>query len=125
MNKLNLEGLNRFIKDNEDFIDTNQISDGDHTFDELYHHRAILFAMVVYYNSDKSWKSKQHFDGTMFGDDKDEEPMFIVGITTPEGDYSYHYHMEYWDMFKCKELERAPEYDGHKPSDITRLFSLL
>lgn len=28
-------------------------------------------------------------------------------------------------MFNVKELEYAPEWDGHKPSDITRLLTLL
>lgn len=56
----------------------------------------------------------------MFGDDS-----FICGIETPEGQYTYHYHLDYWDNFKVKELEYAPEYDGHKPEDITRLNSIL
>ena len=30
----------------------------------------------------------------------------------------------YRDKFKVKELLNAPEYDGHKPSDIERLFRL-
>lgn len=50
---------------------------------------------------------------------------FIVGIDTPEGQYSYHYHKKYWDKFKCvNELEFAPEWDGHKPEDVDRLLSL-
>lgn len=104
-------------------IRTKDISDGYHTFGELYHHRAVLFSVICNQNKDKAWKSKLHDDGTMFGD-KDE--MFIVGIETEEGQYTYHYHIdEYWDMYDVKELECAPPFDGHKPSDITRLFSLL
>ena len=50
---------------------------------------------------------------------------FKVGIDTPEGQYSYHYHKKYWDKFKCvNELEFAPEWDGHKPEDVDRLLSL-
>lgn len=96
------------------------ISDGYHTFDELYYHRMILFSIICNQNKEISWKSKKHHDGTMFDD-----TSFIVGIETPEGQYTYHYKLEYWNNFKVKELEFAPEYDGHKPTDIGRLKSLL
>ena len=95
------------------------ISDGWHTFEELYYHRMILFSIILNQNKEISWKSRQHHDGTMF-----DEDSFICGIETPEGQYTYHYNLEFWDYFKVKELEFAPEYDGHKPSDITRLLSL-
>lgn len=97
-----------------------EISDGYHTFDELYHHRMVLFAIICNIADDgDAWKSKLHHDGTMYDD------YFIVGINTPEGQYSYHYHMDNWDTFQVTELDFAPEWDGHKPEDITRLFSLL
>lgn len=67
----------------------------------------------------KAWKSKLHDDGTMY------EDYFIVGITTKEGDYTYHYHIGHWDIFDVKELEKAPVFDGHKPEDVTRLMSLF
>ena len=104
-------------------IRTKDISDGYHTFGELYHHRAILFSIICNTYKEKAWKSKLHDDGTMFGED---DEMFIVGVETPEGQYTYHYHTDpYWDIFKVKELDYAPKYDGHKPSDITRLLGLL
>ena len=117
--------LNLAIKSYKDkgLIRTKNISDGYHTFNELYHHRAVLFAIICNTYKDKAWKSKQHHDGTMFGEPGE---MFIVGVETPQGQYTYHYHTdEYWDMYKVKELEFAPEWDGHKPEDITRLLSLL
>ena len=96
------------------------LSDGYHTFGELYHHRAILFSVICNSYPDKAWKSRLHHDNTMFDGD-----MFIVGVTTPQGDYSYHYHMKYWDLYKVKEIPNAPVWDGHKPSDIDRLNCLL
>jgi hypothetical protein len=48
---------------------------------------------------------------------------FIVGISTPEGQATYHYQMEYWDKFKCKELERAPLWDGSSPADCIERIS--
>ena len=52
--------------------------------------------------------------------------MFIVGIETPDGQATYHYDIEpYWDMFECKELEYAPEWDGHTPAQaIARIGKL-
>lgn len=98
---------------------TKGVSDKWHTFDELYYHRMILFLTIQKSNLERSWKSKQHHDGTMFDD------SFIVGIDTPEGQYSYHYDLKYWELFdEIKELDKAPYYDGHKPSDISRLLSL-
>jgi hypothetical protein len=95
------------------------ISDGYHIFDELYHHRMVLFSIICNTHKEEAWKSLLHDDGSMF------DNYFIVGIHTPKGHYTYHYHMDYWDVFDVKELKRAPEWDGHKPEDITRLYSLL
>lgn len=113
--------LNKAIKDleNDNKLDTNDISDGSHTFEELYYHRMILFSIICEMFKESAWKSKLHEDGTMF------DNYFIVGISTPEGDYSYHYSMEYWNTFNVIELVTAPEYDGHQPDDIDRLLSLL
>lgn len=113
------EFIQNYIDGNRSQIKIGKISDGSHTFDELYYHRMMLFAVICNTYKDKAWKSWKHEDGTMFDD------YFIVGITTPKGDYSYHYHKDYWNMFDVKELENAPKWDGHKPSDIDRLLSIL
>lgn len=97
-----------------------ELSDGYHTFNELYHHRAILFSVICNSMPDKAWKSKLHDTGDMY------DGMFIVGIETPDGQATYHYNIEpYWDMFKVKELEKAPKWDGHTPTEaINRLFNI-
>ena len=88
------------------------LSDGYHTFNELYHHRAVLFSVICNYMPERAWKSKLHDTGDMF------DGMFIVGIETNEGQATYHYDVDpYWDMFHVKELERAPKWDGHTPQD--------
>lgn len=52
--------------------------------------------------------------------------MFIVGITTPEGNATYHYDIEpYWNMFDVKKLDKAPEWDGHTPSEAIERISKL
>lgn len=88
-----------------------EVSDGYHTFNELYHHRAVLLSVICNDHQDIAWKSKKHSDGTMF------EGMFIVGVKTPTGQATYHYDINpYWDVFRVQELEYAPEWDGHTPA---------
>lgn len=87
------------------------ISDGYHTFGELYEHRAILFACICkLVVPDIVWRSDLHNDGTMF------ENMFIVGINTEYGTVSYHVDNKYKPLYNfIKELDRAPEWDGTTP----------
>ena len=97
------------------------ISDGYHTFRDLYYQRMVLFATIVKQNKELAWKSLRHEDGELcFGGD-----WFIVGIDTPEGSYTYHYETNFWSMFDCQELERGKHWDGHTDKDITRLLSLI
>ena len=96
------------------------VSDGFHTFRQLYYQRMMLFATIVRQNKDKAWKSLRHEDGELcFGGG-----WFIVGIDTPEGSYTYHYEDSYFSLFDCEELERGKHWDGHTEKDVTRLLSL-
>lgn len=99
------------------------IEDAYHTMDELYDHRTILFAIVCnnacLIDCDNcGWKSKKHSDGTS------EEGWFIAGINTPEGQITYHQKIEFWDLFKVPELEKAPEFDGHTSEDVLERLKL-
>ena len=98
-------------------------SDGYHTFNDLYHHRAVLFGLACKMYADKAWKSKKHHDNTMY------DGMFIVGIDTPYGQVTYHYDVDpYWNTVfaSVSELDNAPEWDGHTPQDvIERLEKLI
>ena len=103
-------------------ISTKEISDGHHTFGELYRHRVALFCTLCNLLPEISWKSKKHFD-------EDNDPMFnesfIAGINTPEGIATYHIKLKYWEMFDIPELERAPRYDSYSNEDvIDRVLSL-
>ena len=99
---------------------TGETSDGYHTFDELYDHRAKLFSVIVRDHRELAWKSMLHHDGTMY------DGMFIVGIETPDGQATYHYDVDpYWGIFDCEVLDRAPEWDGHTPRQaIDRIAAL-
>lgn len=116
-----LEAKDCFVRSAIDcpiIVNPGQLSDGYHTFNELYANRMELFAVICHQNKSHAWKSKLHDDGTMY------KHYFIVGIETPEGQFTYHYKLENWDRFDVQELERAPAWDGHTSKDITRLNSL-
>ena len=98
------------------------ISDGHHTFGEIYKERFILFCTLCNIFPELSWKAKKHFD-------EENDPMyegdFIAGINTPEGVASYHIKIEYWDLFDIPEISRAPKYDNYTSEDVLkRLLSL-
>lgn len=114
--------ISEWLKEQEPCENMGEVSDGYHTFNQLYHQRAVLFATIVNSNKDKAWKSFKHSDGKYCFNSNGE--WFIVGVDTPQGCYTYHYEKQYWDMFDCKELQCGKEWDGHTEEDVTRLLSL-
>lgn len=107
--------------------DTNKISDGYHTFEDLYEHRIALFIALCRATFRHAWKSQLHSDGTKY------EGWFILGITwhdsnglLPSRQITYHLPMKYWDEVKdIATLDKAPEWDGHTPQDvIDRLLTI-
>lgn len=93
-------------------------SDEYHSFHDLYTQRMYLTALAFNSNSGIAWKSKKHRECDMF------PGYFIVGISTPQGQYSYHYKLEFWDLFKVPEIPLAPVWDGHTSTDVERLMSI-
>ena len=100
-------------------VDVDKISDGYHTFADLYEQRLILSAALAK-NNPHAWKSKRHEDGGVpFGGG-----WFIMGFDTDEGCYTYHYELKDWDLFQCKELDKGKPWDGHTSKDVRRLLSI-
>ena len=100
-------------------VDVEKISDGYHTFADLYEQRLILSAALAK-NNPHAWKSKRHEDGSVpFGGG-----WFIMGFDTDEGCYTYHYELKDWDLFHCKELDKGKPWDGHTSKDVRRLLSI-
>lgn len=93
--------------------DTDQISDGYHTFGELYDHRRALTSVLTRLNPAISWRSRAHHP--------EDDPMFrggyfIVGMNLPTGQIRYHYKLTHWHDFDgVPTLDHAPRYDGHTP----------
>lgn len=117
------EAVNLILTDKE--IDKNKISDGYHTFGELYDHRIVLFiclcASLVEDNYVHVWRSKKHSDGSEW------DGWFIMGIGLDKGkQITYHLPMTHWDNTKfASTIDRAPEWDGHTSADVLeRLKSL-
>lgn len=110
-----------------------EVTDGYHTFQELYDFRLMynaalfnewashtsiaegygqaVFSMPKY----DVHKSLKHNDGELcFGGG-----WFIVSAKLPTGLISNHYKMEHWDLFKVPEVEKAKyKFDGHKGKDV-------
>ena len=91
------------------------VSDGYHTFDELYEYRklynAALFNEWANIGLYEVHKSKRHAGGEeCFGGG-----WFIVVANLPAGQISNHYKMENFHLFKIHEREKAAEWDGHTP----------
>ena len=119
-----IDEINNIIKENKNNknISTKEISDGHHTFGELYRHRILLFCTICNLFPDISWKSRKHYD-------EENDPMFldsfIAGINTPDGIATYHVKLQYWNLFDIPELERAPKYDAYSSEEsLERIISL-
>ena len=105
----------------ETIEDKGNISDGYHTFNELYEYRllynASMFNELAKQGLYDVHKSKLHSDGTIpFSD----ENWFIVQAELPTGQISNHYEMKDWDLFNIPEKEKANPYDGHTPQDVAK-----
>lgn len=95
------------------------VSDGYHTFDELYRHRALLTA-ALFNTWAEIWspttygvhKARLHSDGTKI------DGYFIVMALLPTGQISYHYPDTDWDLFDIPELDRALTWDKHTSADV-------
>ena len=118
------------------FEDTNIISDGYHTFGELYDHRVTLFiALCRLYERYVApgvfptkegrlydvWRSRLHSDGTGIGG------WFILGINKKAGEQiTYHLPMVRWcDTDFAETLERAPKFDEHTSADVIHRLNKL
>lgn len=102
-------------------VDTNKISDGYHTFGDLYEHRIELWIALCNDNPMRCWKSKVHSDGSVW------DGWFILGIEIEKGrQMTYHLPISYWNRIADnRELPKAPEYDGHTPEDVLNRMRLL
>lgn len=93
-------------------IKNGDISDGDHTFDELYEHRCLLYIawIIAEKNIVEPYLVRDHYP------DWD-----LVWCHLPQiGQISYHIHNKYRELYKphCVELLSNEGYDGHTSIDV-------
>lgn len=107
-------------------VDMGDVSDGYHTFNELYEFRKLYHAAFVNeleeieqsFNRTRSVKSWRHSDGEeAFGGGW----FIVVTILPGVGQISNHYEAADWDLFRVPEVH-VPRgefaYDGHTPADV-------
>lgn len=124
-NECKPEDINKFIQDSK--VDTNLISDGYHTFGELYEHRIQIFITLCRIMSSECsgfggiWRAKRHNDGSEY------EGWFCMGIGKAEGEQiTYHLPISSWGECNFAEtLETAPPWDGHTSADVLERLKRL
>lgn len=119
-----VDAINAIIKLNG--VQTDNISDGYHSFGELYEHRIELFItlcrIITKYDcgTEFVWKSKKHSDGSEF------EGWFVLGVGINKGrQISYHLPISKWEECKFITFEFAPEFDGHTSNDVLQRLKNL
>ena len=95
--------------------DVEEISDGYHSFNELYKYRMLYNA--AFFNllskTNKVIKSKKHSDGSIPFNDSN---WFIVQAKLENGKIiSNHYEIKDWNMFKIPEAKVAMPWSGSTP----------
>lgn len=123
--------INDLIKSSS--VTTNDISDGYHTFGELYEHRfALYIALCLQFSrlernlpkvpgENFVWRSKFHSDGSMY------DGWFILGLGKDAGwQISYHLPLSKWEETDfAEELDKAPEFDGHTSAEVLNRLKTL
>ena len=113
-----LEFVNSLVRDTLTGDEIRTISDGYHTFEELYDFRLVFNACLFNEWAErgiyKVHKSHKHGDGEeCFGGG-----WFVVMATTPFGQISNHYRDSHGGIFQCEEREFADDWDGHTAADV-------
>lgn len=98
-------------------IEPETISDGFHTFAELYTSRSILtaaFFNMLHASGVVTCKSWKHSDGEacFWGG------WFVVFAQLPTGQISFHYPEKDWAYFNIPEMQIGFVWDGHKTPDV-------
>ncbi len=112
-----------YLEKQKEPTDKGEVSDGYHTFNELYYYR-MLYNAAFFNLLPKEWvhKSKKHHDG----EECFRGGWFIVMANLPTGQISNHYELKDWELFQIPEKEVADEWDGHTPQEAAdRLHKYL
>jgi len=99
--------------------DASQLSDGYHTFAELYEHRHALCLALMRAMPQHCWFSSRHADGERCFGGSD---WFIVGIELPRGSsVTYHLPAELYPTAQATgaaDLPKGRPWDEHTAADV-------
>jgi hypothetical protein len=96
---------------------TDEVSDGYHTFGELYEHRTMLFLAFMKCMHTMAWYSTRHHDDSAIAG------WFIAGVDLHTGTITYHVPYGMREALKdtgAAELEKAPMWDNHTSQDVLK-----
>lgn len=140
-----IQGIINWCRNSLTDFPVGKISDGYHTFDELYEFRKVYNAALfnewasLWYKELKCSQDPYCMSeaGALYGDNIPVEydvhkswrhhdgelcfggGWFIVVAMLPDGQISNHYKEEDWDLFKIPEAEKAKyPFDGHTGKDV-------
>ncbi|MGI9278725.1 MAG: hypothetical protein ACR2PX_03735 [Endozoicomonas sp.] len=106
--------------------DVSQVSDGYHTFEELYEHRCLLWINLL-----NLIHQSEHSTETVYKTRKDDrdnemEGWFIAALEIP-GDMQLTYHLpeELWPLLNIPEMEKNLYYDGHTSKDVADRLTMM
>lgn len=100
--------------------DSGQVSDGYHTFAELYDHRCLIWMNLLLANKNQAFKTWMDDKGAKM------EGWFIAGMNTEHGQITYHLPEELWSFLNIAEVVQNADYDGHTSKDtVKRLMQLV
>lgn len=97
----------------------NDISDGFHTFGELYDHRCLLWILLVLNSDFKNYAYwlKDHYEG-----------WDGIVVQHPQGQLSYHVSVKFRHLYESKlllRLEKNHVYDGHTSADVLKRLEAI
>jgi hypothetical protein len=128
------ESINEAIEHNQP---VGNLSDGYHTFNDLYKHRIALFkalCKIASYTIDSSdngaysfsheptsvWYSEMHHDGSIING------WFIAGLSMSDGrQLTYHIPNSEISDWPGERVLRAPKWDGHTSADVLKRLNEL
>jgi hypothetical protein len=102
-----------------------EISDGYHTFTELYDHRIALFLLSI------SLLKRLKSELRIWYANSEEDGWYIVGIDVERGKKTISYHLpistkEYLDRWNVEYLDTLPPFDGcDSKCNLKRIMELL
>lgn len=99
--------------------DVDDVSDGYHSFRELYKHRNMLWLCVVNNNPEIAFKTKLDDQGNHL------PGYFIAGINSDAGQITYHLPNNLWNKCLAEPVDSNADYDGHSSADVLNRLERL